>query len=156
MSLQSLSVRKSSLGLKLNNLPVEPIQYLATKGKQGVYVSDGSDNSRYLLTSRNTSLGTVRSLQLLSPGSINSLESFGTATLNLGAAVLTILPESILSAENFGSPTVRSSISIILNSINSLEAFGSSTIRSSIRLFPGSISSGEVFGLPDKHCSKWH
>lgn len=75
------------------------------------------------------------------PTAIASLESFGTAKLNLKIA-----PSAIVSAEAFGTPIVISSLTIYPSAIPSAEAFGSPVIAGPL-IVPG-IASAEVFGSP--------
>lgn len=81
----------------------------------------------------------------ITPTSVASAESFGTATLIPGGVSLT--PTSIASAESFGTATLRSVYSLSPVSIASAESFGAALIESGVtHVAPLSIASGEVFG----------
>lgn len=78
----------------------------------------------------------------VSPNSISSAEVFGSPSIGLQ-----VRPSSIISSEVFGTPGVGLGISIM--GIASTEAFGSPTILpGSVNVAPGGIVSAEALGSP--------
>lgn len=80
----------------------------------------------------------------ISPDSIASAESFGTLTI-----AGPVNPSSIASAEAFGALVVAGgAATVFADSIASVESFGSPTVSlsSMLTIFPGTIASGESFG----------
>jgi len=88
--------------------------------------------------------GTPVSALIVYPNSIVSGEAFGQPTLAPGN--VDIVPNGIVSQEAFGSPTLD--LIIYISSIDSSEAFGSPSVFLAQDITPNSIVSGEAFGSP--------
>lgn len=86
--------------------------------------------------------------QTLSPESIASAEAFGTPVVTPGE--VSLAPESIASAEAFGSPVVTpGAVTLSPSSIETAEAFGTPTVSpGAVTVSPESIGSAEAFGTP--------
>lgn len=91
--------------------------------------------------------------QIISPGSIPSAESFGTATVVNQLQIITGAG-AIPSGESFGTPVVSITLQVIsgAGAIASEEAFGTPTVVKSstgLTIEPPSIPSEESFGTPN-------
>ena len=85
--------------------------------------------------------GTPVSSLIVYPNSIVSGESFGSPTINLNISIL-----GIGSQEAFGTPSIMHIIDLTGNGIVSLENFGFISIG--LGIIPNSIVSSEAFGTP--------
>ena len=139
-SSSKISLRSSTSGTKFNisrATGVNTINYADIKDSNAT--GGATWNAYYSTDSGNNTGWSVIGIPKIYPNSVASAEAFGSPTFSLGPGFMSLV--GIASAEAFGSPTLK--LKIYPTSVSSAEAFGTPTLTAAITGI-GGIASGEV------------